>query len=1432
MKTSKAYLMGQFFQPFVDTVSSVLRFPVSIWVHGETENELRVAATTAFSQGYAENAFLTIGEPSIAGDVMRSGKTRFIKDIAKEPSWKYKEEAQGENLKSAVVVPLYIKDKVIGVLDIYIPRDQSFNLDQQLPVIESLARQIATNYRQVRGLQTLDEVQQLVSSELKDPMNLLGKVVASAQTVLECEHVTIFFLSDDGSQFIRKATSSPRLKRTAFQADEGLIGKVKQLGKSLLVHNVKDHPEFLPGITSPGTTERSMVVVPIFMDTKFFGVISADEKKLKGFDEFDLMLLENIASQAAIAIRNSQLYTQSETLQEVSGILNSTLENKEVINVILEQLQHVIGYHTASIQLLENGKRRLIGIKGAMDDRQTPDLLLEPSKDRLIQKIVGGKKPIVLSNVREHPDLWKVIPETDHVQSWIGIPLVVKNEVIGLLTIDHSIPGYYSEQTLEIAAAFGNHAATALSNSELYQQLSEQLKVLSELNKISPALISFDKTTDIGTLLQDIAESARMVLKADLIELYEYDQEQEDFRLPQITCGKILSPVTKKVIELDDAVATLIEHHEPLFLEKAQVVKNALTAPYTIDRPDQPDKRFVYREGIQSVAIIPLRTADDTMGLMFANFRFEKRFTKNIKEVIQIFANQAAIAIKNIRMFKQAVEQAEALAELNKVANYLLTIQESDPRSGDLLQQIAESARKTLDADLVILYEYREYREKQRKYVLPPITAGHLHDESVLKQEIYEDDAVFQLIHQPAPLFEKKSQGRHSIFNQPYVVKRKDIPDKRFVLREGIISTAAIPLRSENETLGLIFINYRSSQQFNEEQRERITLFANMAAMAIHNARLYYYMDQRREALTRMGNELISGELLTEDKVLRTIYDQASTLLGMKNMSIALYDEAKDTVTFKLASIGGELIDFSKQAGWESRTGGNGKTERIIKSRQPLLLATKEEVKDAGFNPAPNHKDYVGELPNSWLGVPMMAGNKVLGVIANYQYGIDHFYTENHIKILQTLANQAANAIDNNRPINALIDFGSNLNAKISEGEDEIFNFIHQQADRFMDTDNMFIALYDAATDEVSFPLIFKAAERIQVPSRRGGKGRTEEIIRTGEPIFITSREESLQWYNDPSHERVEYIGDHLASWIGVPMKAHGKVIGVIATFHPTKANRYNKEDLDTLQVMADLAAIALENHRLYDQELAEELEQARKNINQAEQQILVGSFTMDILHRVPNLVGTIPIRADNLLSKVEKSGLDLELKQEILKQLNGIKEDAITLMRSVKEWKPMKEFQQKKHEDVGILLNSAIHNTIIPDNIRIDFNVPEGLPLVYCNPKQLYESFLCVVENGVQAMGTQEGTLTVKAKLIGPNENNRLLITIADSGPGIPDNIQKKIFDLYFTTKTNESGASGLGYGLWRAKAIIQAMNGSIEVESTKGKGATFKIILPASVK
>jgi GAF domain-containing protein len=404
---------------------------------------------------------------------------------------------------------------------------------------------------------------------------------------------------------------------------------------------------------------------------------------------------------------------------------------------------------------------------------------------------------------------------------------------------------------------------------------------------------------------------------------------------------------------------------------------------------------------------------------------------------------------------------------------------------------------------------------------------------------------------------------------------------------EGVQSELAVPLRRDSRVIGTLNVESFQRAAFTDNHQRLLEALASQAAIAIEDAHLY----DRLETLIEVGQTLTRGSRLTESEVLDLICKQADKLMDAGNMYIALYDEASDTVRFGLVYVGGERIDVDNDPGWQLRKAGKGKTEEIIRSKQPIFTATKAESE--AWYQQPGREAYAVNTPASWLGVPMIVSDKAVGVIAIYHLTIDNVYTAEDLRILEALANQAAIALDNsrmfyrvNQRLEALVEFGQSITKGLRLHESEVLQLIRDQACQLMDTDNMYIALYDETSDIVRFGLAYVEGERIDVKNdprwqpRKTGKGKTEEIIHTQQPIFTATMAESRAWYQQLGRE--EYVGASFASWLGVPMIIGKKVLGVVATYHPTRDYVYSGDDLTVLQGLAIQAAIALDNSHMF----------------------------------------------------------------------------------------------------------------------------------------------------------------------------------------------------------------------------------------------------------
>ncbi len=225
-------------------------------------------------------------------------------------------------------------------------------------------------------------------------------------------------------------------------------------------------------------------------------------------------------------------------------------------------------------------------------------------------------------------------------------------------------------------------------------------------------------------------------------------------------------------------------------------------------------------------------------------------------------------------------------------------------------------------------------------------------------------------------------------------------------LLPGTRSELALPLISRGEVIGALTIQSAQEAAFSQEDIAVLQTMADQVANAIANARLFEQVQAHAGELTVL-DEMSRALALTLDlgTVLENVYHYTSRLIDTTNFYIALYDEQKDEVSFPLYQVEGKRIGQT-----ESRRGGKGLTEHVIRTRQPLLVKEDiaAQVKALGI-------EMIGREAQSWLGAPMLTGDQVLGVIAVQSYTTPRVYNEHHRDLLSAIANQTAIAIQNAR---------------------------------------------------------------------------------------------------------------------------------------------------------------------------------------------------------------------------------------------------------------------------------------------------------------------------------------------------------------------------------------------------------------------------------
>ena len=598
---------------------------------------------------------------------------------------------------SAIYAPMISSDQVIGV--IAVQQDEANAFDQaDVTLLSIVANQAANTIHNAQ----LFAAKQRHAAELEAQtyrLNLINRISTRLAQTLERREIYAIALTELGAMlktsyaglvlFEDEFTGRLVLDTHPSQAgqrdviiplkDNPSIEIVRRTHKPLVSEDVLNDPAFEPVwevLRARGT--RSLIIAPLVVGDEVIGTIGLDATEPRGFTPVEIELTETIANQVSLAVAKAQLYeaereqrSLAEALRDTAQIMNSTLDFDEVLDRILANISRVVPHDTADIMLIEEGIARIV--------RSYPPLHKDPLRgwkqalrfevDRVdnLRTMVETRRPLIIPDTRQYPG-WIRLPQMDWLRSQAAAPIIQGDQVIGFLTLDSSTPGFFSPKQGERLQAFADQAAVALENAQLFQAVQQHLAELDALRRIT---LDITGQLELDSLLKVVVERAMGLLGGQSGGVYLV---REDLN--------VLEWVVK-VGPTPTAIGTQLEYGEGL---SGQVWKQD-RALIVHDYGEWQGRAAFFDPDyhLSSVAGAPIKWGEEFLGVIVVEALVEhgnRRFTEGDAHLLSLLASQAAIAIKNARLFEQIHSHAaqleqrvrERTAELESQRQQLQTI--------------------------------------------------------------------------------------------------------------------------------------------------------------------------------------------------------------------------------------------------------------------------------------------------------------------------------------------------------------------------------------------------------------------------------------------------------------------------------------------------------------------------------------------------------------------------------------------------------------------------------------------------------------------------------------------------------------------------------------------------------------------------------------
>ncbi|HEY53950.1 MAG TPA: GAF domain-containing protein [Caldilineae bacterium] len=621
--------------------------------------------------------------------------------------------------------------------------------------------------------------------------------------------------------------------------------------------------------------------------------------------------------------------------------------------------------------------------------------------------------------------------------------------------------------------------------------------------------------------------------------------------------------------------------------------------------------------------------------------------------------------------------------------------------------------------------------------------------------------------------------------------------------RAGAQTVGCFPLVVARQPVGVLYVYLHEQRRFSELELLMLENFVNQAAMAVHRARALTAvrrdLERKEDELARLrrADLLISSRLRLEE-TLEAILQMALEVTGARYGIFRLLEREKGMLVTR-AWAGEDLgrpavealpADTTNITGWVATT------------RKPLVIA---DVHQPPWNRLYYPLDHDLAMRSELVAPLLGAGGRLEGVL-NLESPRVGAFSEDDSLLLQSLATQAVIAIQEVRLLDALQELSERL----------LSDPLQQVCDR----------LVDLASDLLDAPLSalwLLQGDELVLQSSHGGQERARRLSLDGSLTGMAVSEKTLVVARDVRLDD-RFARPDLArrqGWAGAliaPVSADeaSRPLGALSVYGFDAAEgALSASDWDkkVLTFLAHHAALAVQNAKR-----REALRRAQEQQAAAETFAAVGDIAANLLHRLNNKIGTIPVRVEGIQ---DKSQAALRADAYLANNLAEIERSAVEAMEALRDSLFYLRPIHLAPVDVAAALVQARASVDVPAGVRISTGGLQDLPLVMAGRRRLALVFVNLLENAIAAMQGQ-GEISVR----GEQEDGWVQITVSDSGPGIPPELHDRIFEFDYSGAARSSGK--LGFGLWWVRTIMARFGGSIGLAPESEAGAAFILRLP----